>query len=498
MIHSAARRFVLLACCILPLQAHASGRRPKNLLPDTVAVNAAVKALSDSLDTGGLNWIWAAPDGTCWVNYQTFRMWYSATRRIEPDGRVTTADVVLSGRAPYVTPLAMLPGGDALMCISERNSESGRYDLARVGEGKVKARGGPSCLRYITVLADERGVVHQFGRRGQSDQAYVRYSVANDTIVELGRTLFRDSVVWTRDSGSRHVRLPGGAPWGLGERTVRLWDGSGLVVGVTTTGWSSETPEVFRFRVPDCSLLARTDFEVTSTAHFKTVGIGFEGFRIVKSGKDYWLFVPSTDSVTVGQRKMACIYSCLLDASLNPVRPATVTDLTARPFAEAPPGSEVEVSLAEGRANFTVRFIAFGPDGRIYYTDMHDTIARHPDTLTEAGSMELVGGGDSIGPVSVWVPSYPRMALEAGIDGQTDVTAYFGSDGEVDSAAVSKSSGCVSIDQDARKATLKARLAGNRKGPLACDITYRFSINPNYFSLTASEVRAVEARLRQK
>jgi TonB family protein len=507
MLRATAGRFVLvsLACCALTLQARASGRRPKNLLPDTLAVNAAVMALADSLDSGGLNWVWAAPDGTCWLMYWSYGL-YRAMRRIGPDGRVTTADAQIHQRPPWSAhPLAALQGGDALICLTFLNSESGRKELARIGEGKVKALGGPLYYWDIATLDDDHDVLHLFALGHKSDQAYMRYSVTDDTISELSSVRFHDSTTWAQDSGYKHVRLPGEAPWGLGKRTVMQWDGDGLVVGATTTGWSSETPEVFRFRVPDCSLLARKDLEVTSTAHSRTVGIDYREANIVKSGKGYWLFTPSKDSISIEGQKMPCVYSYLLDANLNPVRPAAMSDLTARPFAEAPLGSKVEVSLLDGgveipsygadKRSFTLRFIAFGPDGHIYCTEMHDTIMTHRDRLTDAGELQVVGGGDSVGLVSVVVPIYPIMALQAGIEGQAVASTFVGSNGEVDSVIISRSSGNRFIDAAAQRAARKARFAGsffeNGTSPIACDLSYRFTVWP-------PKVSVVEARLRQK
>jgi len=398
----------------------------------------------------------------------------------------------------------MLRGGDLL--VGRVSGLSSSYWLTRVAAGKMKASVRTARREDYsdrTALVDGRNSVHLFGTGGSHDQSYLRYSVTDDTISELSYIGFHESTTWTQDNGYRHVSTPGGAPWGLGKYTVAAWDGDGIVVGATTTGWQSEAPVVFRFRVPECRLLTCREFDVADAAHRKTVGIDYRKASIVKSGKGYWLFTPSKDSITIGQQKMPCVHSYLLDANLSLVRPAAMSDLTARPFAEAPLGSKVEVSLLDGgveipsygadKRSFTLRFIAFGPDGRIYRTEMHDTIVTHRDRLTDAGELQVVGGGDSVGPVSVVVPLYPGMALQAGIEGQAVASTFVGPNGEVDSAAISRSSGNRFIDEAAVRAARKARFVGNsfKRGtnPIVCDLSYRFTVWP-------PKVSVVEARLR--
>jgi TonB family protein len=88
------------------------------------------------------------------------------------------------------------------------------------------------------------------------------------------------------------------------------------------------------------------------------------------------------------------------------------------------------------------------------------------------------------------------MALQASIEGSVRVTVFAGSDGNVDSAAVSKTGGNRQLDNAALAAARKARFAGSafkkRARPIACDLTYRFTILQS-----GVDVRVIEARLRQ-
>ncbi len=509
MIHSIARRLVLLACCIFPLQVHASGRRPPNTLPDTLAVNAAILALADSLDYGKLGGLWAAPDGTCWLQFSDDE--YLAMRRVEPSGRVATVSIAGATWNDVANPLAMLPGGDVLVNLVLRGR--GVSQLVRVGAGRLKAT-GQAPWRFNdsekTTLVDQGGVVHLFGIEDFLSRAYMRFSVTDSAVQELSRRLFRDTMVLVPDSGYKVIRLPGGAPWGSGSNTVMQWDSDGLVAGAATAAWKSESITAFRMRLPKCTLLAHTEFEAASVAHNRTSGIDHAGFHLVRSGSGYWLFVPTVDDPSAYQQRVLNIYSCQLDSELNPVRSTTIAALTARPFAEAPQGSKVEVTLFGYRGDpfvrtsssssldqraFILRFIAFAPDGRIYCTEMHDTLVSRQEKFRSGGRIPVVGGGDSVGPVSVYVPVYPSMIRALHIEGQPVVTLFVGTNGEVDSVVKSKSSGNGGLDYAVLAAAQKARFAGRafKKGshPIACDLTYRFSLRP-------TDVRVVEARLRQK
>jgi TonB family protein len=471
-------------------------------------------ALADSLDFGAIRWVCAAPDGTCWLHYQT-KSWFSALRRIEPGGRVATGDVLLNGLEGR--PLAMLRNGDLLVAGVHSMQLDPPVKWARVGTGGLKATatvedGWSWSYSRGTVLVDEDDVVHVFAGGRELDHAYLRYAVTDDTILKLGRRLFHDSIAWMHPgSGYKVVSLPDGPPWGLGGRAVMRWDSVGLAVGAALTRRGSETTAVFRVRLPSCDALDSVGFDAAAIATGKALGVACSELHIVKSGRDYWLFVPSTESVTIGRQKTPSLYSCHLDANLNPMRHSARIVVKTRPFAAAPPGSDVDVELVESyvavpssgpdRRAFTLRFIAFGSDGHVYCTEMCDTIVKHRDTLREAGILPVVGGGDSVGPVTVFVLPYPRMASDASIEGQATVSTFVNSNGTVDSVVLLRSSGNWSLDEAAKMAACKARFAGralsSRTRPVACDLTYRFSLNPNRFSLNTSEVRVVEARLRQ-
>ena len=329
MTHSAARRFVLLACCILPLQAHASGRRPKNLLPDTLAVNAAVMALADSLDLEMFRWVWVAPDGACWLKLGT--RWQSTIWRIGPDGRTTVSDMLLPGRIESADPIAALRNGDLLLHCTLGGHRNPRPEaLARIA-----AYGHKVCwsetpgLSYAdhAVLVDHHGNAHVFGREGDSGQAaYVRYSLSNDTVIELGRKLLFGRAGLTGEGRFGSAGLGDSVPWDTGRNTVMQWDQSGLVVGAATAR-SPESTMIFRFRVPQCEKLEHATFDAASVAWSRTLGVSYPGYGLAKSGNRYWVFVPSKDSITAEGKRGPCIYSCLLDSDLTPVRPSSVSDL---------------------------------------------------------------------------------------------------------------------------------------------------------------------------
>jgi len=506
------RRLTCLSplCAIPNLSACAAGGRVgAERLPEPSAVSGAIRALTDSVYFARIGWVWAAPDGSCWLQYRTYN-WYSAIRRIGLDGRVTFDDIRVPERVRTTYPLNELPGGDLLLqCVLASHGDPPPEALAR---GSVRNHDfrwyETSRLPYasLTTLIDAGDIAHVFGREPYSPYAsYLRYVVSDDSISESARTVFRDSAAWIGSDRFVSKRLPGGAPWGIGRYTEVQWDGSSIVVGATTTGWSSLTPEVFRFRVPDCSLLARTDFEPAKTAHYKVLGLKLESAHIVRSGRNYWLFAPSTDTAPTGNGGLQHVYSCLLDSGLRPVQSATITELTALPFEEAPPGSQVEVSLKEtptspqvrvtDNSELTLRFVAFAPNGLVYVSERRDSIIR--DRLTEGGSLPVVEGGDSVGPVTVKVPLYPRAALLAGIEGQTVVTVSVHSPGDVDSVWTSRNSGNWSLDAAAVRAARETRFTGSAFGEghrLACDLTYNFTrTGPD----DRPTVRVVEARLRR-
>jgi TonB family protein len=491
-----------LVDAVLATPAHAASRRLNGALPDTLAVGKVVAALADSLWGGSFGWIWAAPDGTCWLQYHT-GLGRSALRQIWSDGS-GSRDIKLTGRIESCYPITILRTGQLLLGCTL----AGYGDPPAQALAWVSARGfwlyGVPRLPYLgrTTLIDSQDVAHMFGRDEYSPNAvYLRYSFADDSIAALGKREFRGSAYWKGSSRFIDARLPGGAPWGIGRYTSVLWDGSGIVAGATTTGWSSETPEVFRFHVPDCSILVRTEFEPRVAGEYRWTGVAIIGVQLVKSDTGYWAFVPYSS----GESKTPVVYSCRLDADLHPMRRERLTELAPRPFAEAPAGSRVDVSLLLGRTSspngyrerrpYTLRFSALGTDGRIYMTELHDTIGRRSDELKAAGDVKVDGGGDSIGPVSVYVPGYPEIALSAGIEGSAVVTTYFSSRGGVDSATVRKPSGNMLLDRAAIAAARKARLSHSVRRPVTCDLSYTFRIEERQRRIPRTSVRVVEARL---
>jgi protein TonB len=84
-------------------------------------------------------------------------------------------------------------------------------------------------------------------------------------------------------------------------------------------------------------------------------------------------------------------------------------------------------------------------------------------------------------PISIPTPTYPDLARQANVEGQTVVEALVGTDGSVADARVLKSSGNASLDQSAVDAALKARFspAKQRDQPVRVwvSIPFRFTLN---------------------
>jgi protein TonB len=125
--------------------------------------------------------------------------------------------------------------------------------------------------------------------------------------------------------------------------------------------------------------------------------------------------------------------------------------------------------------------------------DLAEIIA--PDLTQMAGDGDIVvdiedyipGQGEfvpmEIQPEMIYreIPAYPRLAKQAGIEGDVWVKALVMKDGTVKEAKVGKSSGTDSLDDAAVKAALNNRFKpGIQNGrPINCWVTYKVEFNLN-------------------
>jgi hypothetical protein len=125
---------------------------------------------------------------------------------------------------------------------------------------------------------------------------------------------------------------------------------------------------------------------------------------------------------------------------------------------------------------FTLRFYAFGPDGRIYYTETHDSTGFVEHAILRDTSVQVTGGGDSITRAIVTLPAFPRSA--GYITGASVVTIFVNATGKTDSVRQWPQR-TTWFDDAALMAARETRLTGRIFGVgghgITCEIVYEFS-----------------------
>lgn len=467
-------------------------------LPEPDSIAGATMKLIRSFTDCRVQDVWPLSDGSCWVLADSgffYPVRCCVNRRISADGRRVGQDVDWH-RSAEISGLAALPDGDLIAewypvgCIS-----TPPVRLARIGDGRLK--GVPPDVPALffssrTTLVDPDGVIHLFGCGGDYGQVYVRYSTNDDTILELTRKAYADSGFVDSSTGWKRVALRESLPFGRRGSTVLTWDRPGVVVGVEASPRRSSTASAVRFDVPRIAVQNSTSFDFVEAATRVTTLHSSAEPELVRTEDGFWAYLP--EKVEGGHPSFR-IHACHLSRDLTPDRTGAPVYVEPRPFLDAPRGSKVTVTASHRRPNdfrpkadtadvfrhwLTLRFLAFGPDGYLYLAETSDSLEhRLPVLLDTNSSIVFEGGGDSLFAERLALPTYPVLALAAGIEGMSIVTSILVEDGSVDSAWVSKSSGNSAMDMASLQAARASRFSGTAleasARTLRYETTYRFN-----------------------